>query len=57
MGLSFQECERGILLLRGILERVDFFINVEKSVFTPSTKIEFLGFIFGRCIDKVYFPK
>ena len=45
MGCSFQECERGILLLKDILERLGFFINVEKSVFTPATKIEFLGFI------------
>ena len=45
MGLTFQECKKGIRLLREILEKLGFFINIGKSVFTPSTKIEFLGFV------------
>lgn len=44
-GDNFEECNNNLTDTIHVLDSLGFTINSEKSVFTPSTKMEFLGFI------------
>ena len=44
-GRTFEECEKNFFIVLGLLQSLGFAIHPYKTVFVPTTVMEFLGFI------------
>lgn len=53
-GDTFEECETAVESLRTLFVRLGFKIQREKSVFTPTREITFLGYVLNSVTMKVY---
>ena len=54
---SVQECQAHLNLLRKLIESLGFIVNDEKSILTPATRINFLGFIIDSILMKIFLPE
>lgn len=53
-GDTFEECQLAVERLRSTFVRLGFKIQEEKSVFTPTREITFLGYVLNSVTMKVY---
>lgn len=56
IGDTAEKCSANTKKLTGLLERLGFIINWEKSILTPNTKQKFLGFIFDSNEMEISLP-
>ena len=54
---SYQKCFDKTVILRNFLDSSGFKVNEEKSVFIPTQRIVFLGYIIDSVEFKVFSPK
>lgn len=54
MGQNFHDCARAVEVLRNLFLELGFKIQGEKSVFSPTRQITFLGYILNSSLMKVF---
>lgn len=57
IGDNFNECSQSVKWVGNLLEQLGFIINQEKSVLTPSQRLEYLGYVFDSHNMTLSLPK
>lgn len=51
---SYEACKTGIQVMKKLFQNLGFYVHEEKSVFDPSQKLEFLGFVLDSQKMQIY---